>query len=212
MISVNLLIIYGAIADLCKELNEDSAEDSSEDSESSGTFDEQIPRSVGKARYRRKRSHAFSIASLFERHDFSATRAERLQNAKHWILRLNADGPQKPLRQRPEFAVALEQCRKMQDARLAETRQPLRPIRPERQRQDQQFEGKENFDYCVDRKTGWRYYRELRGKPPAASSTSTSLWQTSQWQTSWSSWLSTSSEKWWWFRFPWRSSRKLTGV
>ena len=31
-----------------------------------------------------------------ERHDFSATRAERLQNAKHWILRLNADGPQKP--------------------------------------------------------------------------------------------------------------------
>ena len=28
-----------------------------------------------------------------ERHDFSATRAERLQNAKHWVLRLNADGP-----------------------------------------------------------------------------------------------------------------------
>ena len=28
-----------------------------------------------------------------ERHDFSATRAELLQNAKHWILRLNADGP-----------------------------------------------------------------------------------------------------------------------
>ena len=34
-----------------------------------------------------------------ERHDFSATKAERLQNAKHWILRLNADLPQKPLRQ-----------------------------------------------------------------------------------------------------------------
>ena len=41
-----------------------------------------------------------------ERHDYTATRAERLQNAKHWILRLNADGPQKPRRQRPEFAVA----------------------------------------------------------------------------------------------------------
>ena len=27
-----------------------------------------------------------------ERHDSTATRAERLQNAKHWILRLNADG------------------------------------------------------------------------------------------------------------------------
>ena len=32
-----------------------------------------------------------------ERHDYTATRAERLQNAKHWILRLNADGPQKRL-------------------------------------------------------------------------------------------------------------------
>ena len=51
----------------------------------------------------------------------SATRAERLQNAKHWILRLNADGHQKPLRLRPEFAVALKQCLKMQDAHLAET-------------------------------------------------------------------------------------------
>ena len=29
-----------------------------------------------------------------ERHDFSGTRAERLQNSKHWILRLNADGTQ----------------------------------------------------------------------------------------------------------------------
>ena len=53
-----------------------------------------------------------------ERHDYTATRAERLQNAKHWILRLFADGPQKPLRQRPEFAVALKQCLKMQDAPL----------------------------------------------------------------------------------------------
>ena len=31
-----------------------------------------------------------------ERRDFSATRAARLQNAKHWILRLNADGLPKP--------------------------------------------------------------------------------------------------------------------
>ena len=30
-----------------------------------------------------------------ERHDYTAIRAERLQNAKHcWILRLSADGPQ----------------------------------------------------------------------------------------------------------------------
>ena len=56
-----------------------------------------------------------------ERHDYTATRAERFQNAKRWILRLNADGPQKPLRQRPAFAVAVKQCFKMQDGHLVET-------------------------------------------------------------------------------------------
>ena len=30
-----------------------------------------------------------------ERHDYTASRAERQQNAKHWVLRLNADGHQK---------------------------------------------------------------------------------------------------------------------
>ena len=40
----------------------------------------------------------------------------------------------------------------MQDARLAETRQSLRPM--------QQFEGGDNFDYYVDRKTGWRHCTE----------------------------------------------------
>ena len=72
-----------------------------------------------------------------ERHDCTATRAERLQNARHWILRLNADGPQKPLRQRPEFADALKQCLDMQDAHLGEMQQSLTPIRPEH-RQDKE--------------------------------------------------------------------------
>ena len=43
----------------------------------------------------------------------------------------------------------------MQDAHLADTQQSLRSIRPEhqqRQREDQQVEGGENFDYYVDRK------------------------------------------------------------
>ena len=56
----------------------------------------------------------------------------------------------------------------MQDAHLAETQQSLIPIRPQhqqRQRQNQHFEGGENFDDYVDRKTGWRYYREPREKP-----------------------------------------------
>ena len=105
--------------------------------------------------------------NALERHDYTATRAERLQNAKHLVLHLNADGHQKPLRQRAEFVDAVKQCLKMQDAHLAETQQSLRPIRPQhqqRQRQDQQFEGGENFDYYVDRKTEWRCYRESHGE------------------------------------------------
>ena len=101
----------------------------------------------------------------------------------------------------------------MQDAHLAETEQSLIPIRPQhqqRQRQNQQLEEGENFDYYVDRKTGWRYYREPRKKPPSSSS-STSQRPTSQWQTSWSSWQPTSSETWWWFRFPGKNSKKSTG-
>ena len=97
-----------------------------------------------------------------ERHDFSAAHTERLQNAKLWVLRLNADGPPKPLRQRPEFVGALKQCLIMQDAHLAETEQTVIPIHPQHQqsqRQNQQFEGGENFDHKVDRETGWRYYR-----------------------------------------------------
>ena len=148
-----------------------------------------------------------------ERHDYGATRAERVQNANHWVLRLNAVRLQKPLRQRPEFAVAFKQCFKIQDAHLEETQQSLRPTRPEhqqRQRPNQQFEGGEKSDCHVDRKTGWRYHREPRRNPQAASSSSTSQWPTSQWQTMWSSWQPASSDHWWWFRFPGKNSWKST--
>ena len=80
-----------------------------------------------------KKKSCFSIASLLK-DDYTAARAERSQNAKHWILlRLSADGSQIRLRQRPEFAAKVKQCLKMQDAQLAETQQSLRPIRPEHQ-------------------------------------------------------------------------------
>ena len=85
-----------------------------------------------------------------ERHDYTDTRAERLQNVKHWFFRSTADGSQKLLRQRQEFSGALKQCLKMQDTHLAGTQQSLISIRPQhqqRQRQNQQFEGGENFDY-----------------------------------------------------------------
>ena len=69
-----------------------------------------------------------------EKLDFSATKAERLQNAKHWILRLNADGPRTP------FSTATRICRCIKNNALKcktftwrKRGNLLRPIRPEHQ-------------------------------------------------------------------------------
>ena len=149
-----------------------------------------------------KKKLCFTIASLLndmiaQLHELNGYRTPNIGSFV-WMLM----GPKNPVRQRPEHVGALKQCLKLQDAHLAETEQTLIPIHPQhqqRQRQNQQFEWGENFDYYVDRKTGWRCHREPWWNPPAASSSSssTSQWPTSQWQASWS----TSSEKWWWCRF-----------
>ena len=90
-------------------------------------------KSLGGAQCWRKRIMLYDRIAL-KRRDCTATRAERRQNTIHRFLRLNADGPQKLLRQRPEFADASRQCLKMQDAHLAETEQTLIPTRPQHQR------------------------------------------------------------------------------
>ena len=41
-----------------------------------------------------------------EDHSNVATKPERIQNTKHWVLRLNQDGAQQPLNQRHDFAQA----------------------------------------------------------------------------------------------------------
>ena len=95
----------------------------------------------------------------------------------------------------------------MQDAHLAETRQSLRPIRPKhqkRQREEQQFEGGENFDSHVDRKNWTAVLQRATVKPVGSVFIS-------QWQASWSSWYSTSSDERWCFLFPGRNSRKIDG-
>ena len=43
-----------------------------------------------------------------EQRIYIATRAERIQNSKHWILTLNAQGPQQPLSQQPDFAQTMQ--------------------------------------------------------------------------------------------------------
>ena len=49
----------------------------------------------------------------FEDHSYVATRAERIQNSKHWILKLNQDGAQRPLNQRPDFAQVKRECKRL---------------------------------------------------------------------------------------------------
>ena len=41
-----------------------------------------------------------------ETHSYVAPKAERIRNSEHWILKLNQDGAQQLLNQRPDFAQA----------------------------------------------------------------------------------------------------------
>ena len=41
-----------------------------------------------------------------EIHDFSASEAERIQNSNHWVVPMNAEGPQLPRQQRPSYAMS----------------------------------------------------------------------------------------------------------
>ena len=58
-----------------------------------------------------------------EKHFHVATRAERIQNSKHWILMLNAEGPKQPLNQRPDFAHVKRECKRLHDEHLARTQE-----------------------------------------------------------------------------------------
>ena len=58
-----------------------------------------------------------------EKHIYVATRAERIQNSKHWIRTLNAEGPQQPLNQRPDFAHAKKECERLHAEHVARTQE-----------------------------------------------------------------------------------------
>ena len=99
-----------------------------------------------------------------EQHFYVAT---RVQNSKHWILTLNNEGPQEPLNQRPDFAQATRECKRVHDEHLARTQQEYRNIlrsQQIRQRKGQPFEGIEEYDCAVDPKTGWRFFVRVSGK------------------------------------------------
>ena len=101
-----------------------------------------------------------------EKHTCKAARAEKIQIANNWILTANSEeGTQLPLNQRPDFAQAKRECKRLHDEHLARTHQEYRDIprsQQTRQRKGQQFEGNEEYDYAVDPKTGWRFHEGLR--------------------------------------------------
>ena len=53
-----------------------------------------------------------------EKHIDIATRSGRILNSKHWILTKNAEGPQFPLNQRPDFAQAKRECKRLDPTKI----------------------------------------------------------------------------------------------
>ena len=132
--------------------------------------------SLSEFEWKEKDTMPYDRISL-EKHVYVSTKAERTENSKHWILTLNAEGPQQPLNQRPDFAQAKRECKRLHDQHLARTQQDCRTIprsQQVRQRKEQQFERIEEFDFAVDPKTGWMFYKESR-------------WNTSSWNSQHSS-------------------------
>ena len=116
-----------------------------------------------------------------EKHIYVATKVERIQNSKHWILTINAEGPQQPLNQRPDRVKAKRECTRLHDEHLARPQEEYRTIphsQQVRQRKGQQFEGNEEYDYAVDPTTGWRFYKGSRRNLQTTSSGSWANLQT----------------------------------
>ena len=98
-----------------------------------------------------------------ENHLYHRTRSERIRHSEHWTLRLNQNGLQEPLNQRPDFVQAKRECKRLHDEYMAKTQPEYRTIPRDqhvRQRRGQPFEGHEEYDYHVDSRAGWRFYKE----------------------------------------------------
>ena len=101
---------------------------------------------------------------VLEKHIYVTT-AEKIQNSTLCTLTLNQEGPQQPLNQRPDFAQANRECKRLHGEHMAKTQQDYRTIprsQQIRQRKGQAFEGIEGYDYAVDPRTSWRFHKESR--------------------------------------------------
>ena len=118
----------------------------------------------------------YDIIAL-ENHSYVATRAERIRNSEHWILKLNQDSPQQPINQRPDFAHAKRECKKIHDEYMTMTQQEFWTIlhsQQVRQRKEQAFEGFGEYDFAVDPRTGWRFDKLAHGNLSLSSPSSSS--------------------------------------
>ena len=63
-----------------------------------------------------------------DKHDYTATKAERIRNSKRWVLSINDEGPLLPRQQRPDYEAAIRECQRLQDKwRTACSEQGTRP-------------------------------------------------------------------------------------
>ena len=91
-------------------------------------------------------------------------------------------GAQGPMNQRPDFVDAKREFKRLHDEHVKETSEGNTPIPPRqrtRQRRNQQFEGREEYNYQVDSRTGWRTYplksKGNLGHPASSASSSSTL-------------------------------------
>ena len=91
-----------------------------------------------------------------EDHSYIATSGERHRNEKSWVLKLNKEGAQGPMYQRPDFVEAKREMKRLHDEHVEETSEgntPIHPVQRSRQRRSHQFEGLEEYNYQIDAQT-----------------------------------------------------------
>ena len=78
------------------------------------TADEEYPKSLGFIGIGEKEIMLHDQIAL-DKHDYTATKAERIRNSKRWVLSINDEGPLLPRQQRPDYEAAIRECQRLQD-------------------------------------------------------------------------------------------------
>ena len=130
-----------------------------------------------------------------ERHDYTATKAERMRYSQNWVLTLNAEGKQPPRQLRPDYEEAKRECQRLQDEFMAAKSSSLHPsaqVNKDVKIRINNFKDlKKRTTLLIERQDGGGI-RSSKGDLPHTSSSSSTSWQDSTWQ--WKSWWWRSSQ------------------